>query len=131
MNGDSNRSEASNTVTSVVSEAVVRSLSAVLAEIETQLHDLQIPVAETSPEELVDRIRRIVEAIVLERLIHLCLRSHATPRQSIALRAVHPRPAGRHPAQRSRINAIPISAARSTFMNKKRAAFQILFANAR
>ena len=65
MNGDSKRSAASNTPTSVVSAAVVCALSADSLKVQPQLHDFQIPVAEAAPEELVNEVRRIVEAIVL------------------------------------------------------------------
>ena len=41
------------------------------AEIEAELHDFQVPIAEATPEELIYGIRRIVEAVVRERLINL------------------------------------------------------------
>src|SRR6185437_4365062 len=39
-------------------------------EIETQLGNFEIPVAETAPDELVNCIRSVIEAVVLERLVH-------------------------------------------------------------
>ena len=46
--------------------AALQILSDVFAEVEPQLHELQVPVAELAPEELVDGVRRFVEAIFSE-----------------------------------------------------------------
>ena len=132
MNGDSNRSEASKTLTKRRERLLsFSSLSAILVEVEAELHDLQIPVAEAAPEELVDRVCRVIEAIVFKRLVHLGWPSRSIRRRSSAIRAARPDSAIGIPPSAAMSTVIPTSAARSTFMNMNRAAFQILFANAR
>ena len=42
-----------------------------LAKIEAQLYDFQIPVAKLTPEKLINKVRRIIEAIICERLVYL------------------------------------------------------------
>ena len=72
MNGDSNRSEASKTLTSVVSAALVLLLCRWFSEKSSRsLTISKIPIAEATPEELIDRVGRVVEAIVFQRLIDL------------------------------------------------------------
>ena len=43
----------------------------VLFEIQTRLNQFQIPVAELSPEEIVDAIGGLVKAICRERIVHV------------------------------------------------------------
>ncbi len=62
MKGESKRKAASNVLSSVVRAALVAGRR--FAEVEPQLDDLQIPVAEVAPEELVDDVRGFVEAIL-------------------------------------------------------------------
>ncbi len=100
-------------------------------EVEAQLDDLEVPIAEAAPEELIDRVGRFVEPIVFELFADESQQLNAARRRSSGLRAdrsglavgMEPKAAGS--------TVMPSSAARSTFMKRKRAAFQILLAKAR
>ena len=68
MNGDSSRSAPSKMLTRLAYAA--RACSR-LSLSQPRLDQLQIPVAVLAPEEVIDHVRRFVEAIRLERLVDL------------------------------------------------------------
>ena len=108
-----------------------RILVAAFLEIQPRLDQLQIPVAELAPEEVVDAVGGFVKAVGRQRIVDIgndaieagedpaiferCCREIRRPLDWPALPV-----AGRSPGS-----------TRSTFMNMKRAAFQILLAKAR
>ncbi len=98
----------------------------VCGEVEANLDELHVPVAELAPEELVDGTGRFVEAIVPERAVDL--------RGDRGEARVDPAGFKRNVFVRGLLIQIdPVAGVRprSTCMKRKRAAFQILLAKAR
>ena len=112
-------------------------------EVEAELDDFEVPVAEVAPEELVDGVGGFVEAVVGERGVGGGGRFRRGGRGSSGIRGVGRgvRPGTSHRVEldgapgfagaAGRATSMPASRARSRFMKRKRAAFQILLAKAR
>ena len=112
-----------------------RSRVRALLEVQPRLDQLEIPIAELAPEKIVDAIRRLIETICLQRLVHVLRRAIEARKNP----AVFERLQRRNPAMPAWRDGRPRAVApgrspgsiRSTFMNMKRAAFQILLAKLR
>ena len=137
MKGESRRSAASKTWMKALSEASGLGVAASSAfdEVQPQLDDLEVPVAELAPEELVDGAGGLVEAIGSEGAVDLGRGLREAGEDPAGLeRSVLPTwPFERGTRRRacSGSTVSPASLARSMFMKRKRAAFQILLAKAR
>ena len=103
---------------------------------ELRLHPLDVPIAEIAPEKLIDRLASLVKTEILERIVHFaCHRRKPRKNPAMRQRAFALHRIRRRCANFRRRQFLQSKTRRastfSRFTNKNRAAFQILFANAR
>ena len=86
MNGDSRRSAPSKMLTTLANAARACSRS---ADSQPGLHQFDIPVAEFAPEEVIDHVRGLVEAVRLQRVVDLPSHTVEARQNPAVFKALH------------------------------------------